>query len=162
MKSVALTPMPQYKKSHAGCTLIELMITVAIVGILAAIAYPSFIEQVRKSRRADAIAEVAKVQQAQERWRANNSTYSSDVSSASTGLKLTSGTTTTASYSLSSGYYSVAVSGTSGTGYTVTATATGTQASDAKCATLTAVLAGGNITYGQTGSGGSTKICWNQ
>ncbi|MCP4091353.1 MAG: prepilin-type N-terminal cleavage/methylation domain-containing protein, partial [Gammaproteobacteria bacterium] len=42
-----------YGKSR-GFTLIELMIVVAIVGILAAIAYPSYQEQVRKSRRADA------------------------------------------------------------------------------------------------------------
>lgn len=153
--------MRDISRQAVGFSLIELMVTVAIVGILAAVAYPSFVDSVRKSRRADAIAEIAKVQQAQERWRSNNSAYNSDVSSAGTGLKLTSVTTAATSYALSSGYYSVAVSGASANAYTVTATATGTQANDAKCTALTAAMAGGNITYGYSGSG-STKICWNR
>ncbi|EHL21142.1 putative type 4 fimbrial biogenesis transmembrane protein [Acidovorax sp. NO-1] len=41
-------------RRNAGFTLIELMITVAVVSILAAIAYPSYQDQVRKSRRAEA------------------------------------------------------------------------------------------------------------
>ena len=144
-----------------GFTLIELMIVVAIVGVLAAVAYPSYTEQVKKSRRSDAIAEISKVQQAQERWRSNNSSYSGDVSSSGTGLKLTTGSTTATSYNLPSGYYSLAISGASGAGYTLTATAMGAQINDTKCATLTATMAGGNVTYGNTGSG-SAKSCWNQ
>ena len=41
-------------KKNTGFTLIELMIVVAIIGVLAAIAYPSYQNQVRKSRRSEA------------------------------------------------------------------------------------------------------------
>ncbi len=41
-------------RNHRGFTLIELMITVAVVGILAGIAYPSYLDQVRKSTRTEA------------------------------------------------------------------------------------------------------------
>jgi len=53
------------KKDFApkGFTLIELMITVAIVGILAGIAYPSYMKSVQKSNRADAKAELTDVAQ---------------------------------------------------------------------------------------------------
>jgi len=53
-------------KKHAGFTLIELMITVAILGILIAVAFPSYQDHLRKGRRASAqtfIADVANRQQ---------------------------------------------------------------------------------------------------
>ena len=58
-----------------GFTLIELMIVVAIVALLATVAYPSYMDQIRKGRRSDAIQGLAQVQQAQERWRAINPSY---------------------------------------------------------------------------------------
>ena len=148
---------PARIKNARGFTLIELMVVVAIVGILASLAYPSFMSQVRKSRRSDAVAALAAVQQAQERWRANNVAYSSDVSSSSTGLKLVSGTTVASSYNLPSGYYSIAITGTSGSAYTLTATGvSGTsQASDTGCATLTVAVSNGTATNTPT-------ACWSK
>ena len=62
-----------------GFTLIEVMIVAAIIAILAAIAYPSYQDSVRKSRRADAISVLISLQLQQEKWRANHTTYTSDL-----------------------------------------------------------------------------------
>lgn len=156
----ALPARPR-KIRQSGFTLLELMIVVAIVAILAMIVYPSYRDYVQRSRRSEAIAEIARVQQAEERWRANNNAYTTDVSSASTGLGLISSATAATSYNLPSGFYSIALSNASATGYTVTATAAGAQASDSKCQTLTAAFSAGTITYGSTGTG-SVNRCWNK
>lgn len=62
-----------------GFTLIEVMITVAIVGILAAIAYPSYIDYVTKSGRAEGVAAVMEVANLQEQYYLDNRTYASDL-----------------------------------------------------------------------------------
>lgn len=97
-----------------GFTLIELMVVVAIVGILAAIAIPGFNEQIRKSRRAEAIQGLADLQMRQERWRANNATYGT---AAQVGLP-------------TSQYYTFAVTVNTGTDAAMTATPAGAQAGD--------------------------------
>ena len=60
-------------------TLIEVMIVVVIVAILAGIAYPTYQEQVTKTRRSDGQAMLMNVMQAQERWYTTNSTYTTDL-----------------------------------------------------------------------------------
>ena len=58
-----------------GFTLIELMVTVAIIGILAAIAIPSYTANVAKSRRVDGQAALISLSQAMERYYTENYTY---------------------------------------------------------------------------------------
>lgn len=63
---------------ETGFTLIEIMIVVAIVGILAAIAYPSYMEHVRRGNRADAQASLMELTQFMERNYTRLGRYTTD------------------------------------------------------------------------------------
>lgn len=64
----------------SGMTLIELLTAIAIVGIIAAIAWPVYSDQLRKGRRVDAVTTLYKVQLDQERYRAGRHQYAATLS----------------------------------------------------------------------------------
>ena len=107
----------------SGMTLIELLIVVAIVGILAAIAGPAWNDQVIKSRRADARNTLLAAQIEQEQYRANNLTYATSMSAMGMG----------SFDSTSRDYYRVEVVSADATSFLITATPNGNQANDSTC-----------------------------
>ena len=151
---------PRRAGVERGFTLIELMITVAIVAILAAIAIPSYRDSVWKGKRAEAKAAMLKALQAEERFFSQNNTYAkysttTDVPSAS--FPLFSADTAANSR------YSIKVEQTGVTGACtdndltkcaiVVATVIG--AADPNCGTMLAIDTVGNKT-----SGINNALCW--
>lgn len=106
-----------------GFTLVELMIVCAIVAILAAIAYPSYINAMQKGRRTDAKSALVGAAGQMERYFTERSTYAT----------ATLGTGAGAVYPSTSqnGYYTLTISASSTSSYTLRAAPAGVQTSDA-------------------------------
>ena len=146
------------KHQHQGFTLIELMIVVAIVGILSAIAYPGYAEYVRRGHRADARAGLLQAQQWLERAATAQGIYPTTLPNALQWL-LADGTPDPAKrYTISIGNGAGGSSTT--TAFTLTATPRSAQTGD-KC---------GSYTLTNTGLQGNTSLvgtttsadCWRK
>jgi type IV pilus assembly protein PilE len=119
--------------NQKGFTLIEVMITVVIVGILASIAYPSYTQFVAKGARGDGLAGVMHVANLQEQYYLDHRSFATDMTKL--GLKADP-------WIVENTYYKVDTT-LSGDDYTVTATAVGVQATrDTACATISLTSTG--------------------
>lgn len=120
-------------RRHRGFTLIELMITVAIIGILLAVALPSYRDQVAKGKRAAAKSALLQGNQWMERFYSENYRYDKNLANtAVTDSSLFAGTFSTAPPASEGGAaYTLSVTATSRT-YTITAAPLGSM-SDDKC-----------------------------
>jgi type IV pilus assembly protein PilE len=133
------------RQQMRGITLIELMVVVVIVGILAAFAYPSFQEQVRKTRRADGKAMLMETAQQLERCYTRFASYN-DVGC---GVVLP--------VDSSEGYYTVSAGALTAAGFSLDATPQGDQANDAKCGVLRFSSTG---LQGSQGADTDANDCW--
>lgn len=128
-----------------GLTLIEIMVTVAILGILAMLVIPSYSKYIREARRSEAMSTLMNMQMAEEKYRANNSTYG-DLDDVWAGVTATNG-----------GWYNLAIAGNTATAYTITATAQNDQRNDTEeggsCTTLTITVNGIAVTK-------APSACW--
>ncbi len=120
--------------AQRGFTLIELMITVSIAGILSSVALPSFENQLQKARRSDVLLAAMQVQAAQERFRSNAASYGG---LAEIGVPAT----TTARH------YTLQIAAYSAEGYELLAAAAGAQARDAACRHMKLTATGMNLSY---------------
>lgn len=137
-------------EKQAGFTLIEVMIVVAIIGILTAVALPSYNEYVRRGDRASARAALLEAQQFMERYYAANSRYTTtDAGTTSPALPARLQAVPTESPK-----YDLALSAPAVNSYTLTATP---RVGDTKCGNLTLTNTG---VKGRTGSGATVQECW--
>jgi type IV pilus assembly protein PilE len=133
-------------RHQRGFTLIELMIALVVLAILTAIAYPSYTNQVLKSRRADGIAALNRASMRMESCRSDNASYV--------------GCEALVSATSEDGYYTIAApASATATTYAFEATPQGAQLKDTKCTKLTLDSQGNR---GFTGTAPNADTCWGQ
>jgi type IV pilus assembly protein PilE len=134
MSEMTVLQQPSALRSCAGVSrlrgfsLIELMITVVIIGILAAVAYPSYLDYVRRGNRSAAQTFMMTIAQRQEQYLISNRSYASTIAA----LNLTQPPETTGKYS-----FDIPAGTFTATSYVITATPQGTQAVPGKFDVLT-------------------------
>ncbi len=155
--------MENTKHNSSGFTLIEVMITAAIIGILAAVAFPSYVEQVKKAKRSDGYDFLLSCAAEQARFYTtnsppsyfNSSTAQSNNSCGWDGTNFTSKET----------HYNLTIANTNCTTgqsiwcFNLTATAVDAMADDSKCATFT-IDHRGVKTSTNSAAADSTSFCW--
>jgi len=134
-------------KKQRGVTLMELLTVVSVIGILSAIAYPGYVDQARRGRRAAAKAMLSEVLQQQERFYSTNNTYTlamSDLGYGGGPYQTPNNTHTIA--------LAVGPSGDVRTSVTISATPV---AADVKCNVLSL-----SSNMARAASGTQPAICW--
>jgi type IV pilus assembly protein PilE len=141
------------KRKQSGVTLMELLTVVAVIGILASVALPSYRRYLQRAQRTDATSALLRVQTAEEKRYLQLGSYTTNLTAAPpTGLGLLA--------TSERGYYNLSVATTT-TGYTVTATPVsgGGQADDKSCGTFTINESGTRTALNTSGADNKTE-CW--
>ena len=139
--------MHQIPNRSQGFSLIELLVAVAIIGILAAIAIPMYSDYVTRSRRADGQATLMQVAQELERCYTQFSKYNDNSCSVVNGGVV--------SETSDQGFYVVTANKLDESAFTLTATPQDEQADDTDCGNLTLTHLGV-----QSATGPDKESCW--
>lgn len=131
-----------------GFTFTEILIALVIIGILTAIAYPSYLNYLLKSRRSDAFAVLAQDQIILERCYSQNFAYNGAC-----------GSLPAFPQNSPQSFYTINLTNLGTTTYTLTATPVGNQAKDTTCASMSVNQAG--VKTAADASGTSQTSCWN-
>ena len=140
-----------------GFTLIEILIVMALIGIIAAIAIPSYSNGVMKSKRQIGKAELMKVISRQEQFFVNNKSYATDLTNLGystnpyfiddQGNEIAAGTS----------IYQVSLIAPTATGFSVRVTPQNAQTSDTQCASMEITSTGQKSIVG---GAGTVATCW--
>jgi type IV pilus assembly protein PilE len=112
--------VPKLKITTIGMTMLELMIVLAIVGILVVLVFPSYQQHILNSRRSDCVTQLLRIKMQQESFRLHDISYAN-----ASQLNLPP-----------NNYYDFSIVNVSGTTYTLVAQAKGSQKDDTDCQTL--------------------------
>ncbi|MDQ3189048.1 MAG: type IV pilin protein [Pseudomonadota bacterium] len=143
-------------RPQQGFTLMELIITMVIIGILTAIAIPNYTAYIQRSNRSEARNALLEAATWMERWRTERGSYDTPGAPGTPPATFPFAqvpATGTAKYTIALG------TPVPGTTYAINAVAVGVMAGDA-CATLT-INQTGQRTF-TTGGGGTQELCWNR
>lgn len=133
-------------RAHSGFTLIEMLIVVAIIGILAAIALPGYQDYVRRSKLAEATSQLSDLRVKMEQWYQDNRKYT-DAGDAACGVAMPAAQ-----------YFTFTCA--NGDPQSFVLTATGVAAQDMGGYTFTIDQANARQTTAFPGAAGLPKSCW--
>ena len=133
------------KTRTRGFTLIELMIVIAVLALLVGIGYPSYQDQVRKSRRAEGMGELLELAERMERFYTDRETYA--------GATLGTAATNIYPTTTDGGYYTLSIVSQDAVAYTVSAApTTKAKQNKDKCGTFTITSLGVKTVSGSLGA----------